>query len=734
MNNNSRTLAERACTTLDSEVKTLSEVLHGDENTFVALGGKLTPSVRNMVNKVQADQSGITGEIKDIAAEVKIIAGKASTAADQSANNAKKAESASQAALSGASQSTSAASKAQQSAADAARIAAGVASGTVTKETRAYLDADLNHSDGTPAYVTNDPNPNNNRLYVKKGVSGSGYWEASSFDRVTILEVLVAEMSKLATRPDVALGVYQVPIIKDGEGNQYSYAQLDNNGSIASGISIDGKTIIGKLIIDPGRSPLTALSFADGKGASPFSIYRNGDIGIGTIVAASKVDSDYVFAFADKNGYVSLGIKNNGNCVIAGKEYGQSGFDSLANQKTGYMHIFSYGQSLSRGAGGVPILSTSQPYNNKTFLSGVLIRAGDNSDIGTTASADFSDFKPLVEGATGASSVGESPISSTINSLSECIEANNPGQAAEWIFVGTAPGKGGVSINSLIKGSDLYEGMLTQIRAGVDIAQREGTTYSVWALAWTQGEADSAMSREMYQLKMIGLKNDFADDCHKITGQNFIPPFISYQTASHRWYKQDDNPVSIAQWRASLAEPDIIMACPIYHLSHSPDGLHLTNDSYMQLGKYYSRALYQTIFEGVRWKPFQPEKWIWQHRIIEIKFHLPDGQMVIDTDLVAETDNYGFGLWRNGVDISDNIVSVSLDSGNRVLVKLGEDPQPGDLLTYARGRVGDLTVGGPEYGPRGNLRDSAGDNDHYTDSSGQKRYMHNWCVAFEIRN
>src|SRR6185369_2848537 len=50
-------------------------------------------------------------------------------------------------------------------------------------------------------------------------------------------------------------------------------------------------------------------------------------------------------------------------------------------------HVLSTGQSLSVGSGGVPVLSTTQPYANSMFAGGV-IPGGTN----------LTAFAPLVEG------------------------------------------------------------------------------------------------------------------------------------------------------------------------------------------------------------------------------------------------------------------------------------------------------------------------------------------------
>lgn len=55
-------------------------------------------------------------------------------------------------------------------------------------ETKALMDADLNHDAGKVALVQNDPTPANNGSYLKLLATGLGSWQQSSFDRVALVE------------------------------------------------------------------------------------------------------------------------------------------------------------------------------------------------------------------------------------------------------------------------------------------------------------------------------------------------------------------------------------------------------------------------------------------------------------------------------------------------------------------------------------------------------------------
>lgn len=75
--------------------------------------------------------------------------------------------------------------------------AAGQGSGMLGYATKAGLDADLAHADGTMATVTNDPTPANNGAYRKSGASGVGSWILAA-DRTTVLSADVTSLKTYA--------------------------------------------------------------------------------------------------------------------------------------------------------------------------------------------------------------------------------------------------------------------------------------------------------------------------------------------------------------------------------------------------------------------------------------------------------------------------------------------------------------------------------------------------------
>ena len=629
--------------------------------------------------------------------------------------------------------------------------------GTIGKQTLEQLENDLNWPENTVAFVSNDPDPKNLGFYIKKGAKGEGEWLQSPYEAVA--STIAAVISALGIYPE-----YPQDLAVDTDGFAHAYAVLDHDGQIGLGILEEGGASIASAIFFPSiieNELAPAFSIVDSSYWAALHVNGRGDTGLGNMMfrtvdslspqhfawavadddgqvalavttgghaqlasmAVTEVPSEqYVWALADSEGSIALAVTKDGAVIIGdtppvpGPE--EKRLQSLANQRTDYMHIFIYGQSLSRGTTASPVISTTQPYANVTFRSGVLKRSMDTG-------VDYSDFKPLVEESL------ETPTSGACNMMSELIATG--GDSSTWQFVGTAPGNGGTSIENLSKGTVYWNSMMDQVSAGVSVAASHDQTYSVWAMLWAQGENNYSTNDSVSQYldKLVGMKNDFAFDVAARTRQGFVPPLITYQVAAHRRYGKNHNNVAIAQWYASLRDKDIVMACPIYHLPHSTDNLHLTNDSSQQMGKYLTTALYQTMVQGRRFKPLQPEQVIWQGRLIDLTFNVPVGSLQFDTSQVAAAPNYGFDVWNGEANDNSAIATVELAAGNRIRIKMAREPQIGDFLTYARGRIGDPGTSGPTTGPRGNLRDQAGETDNYIDSTGSPRYMHNWCIMFQ---
>ncbi|HCM0807710.1 TPA: hypothetical protein N2773_002527 [Vibrio parahaemolyticus] len=640
--------------------------------------------------------------------------------------------------------------------------------GRLTYETKAEMDAAGAPLDVKLSEVWNDPEPENNGIYGWDGFK----WLLSSYDRYVVLKADY-EAFQVETKKEIDdLGVLATDkFVSDSEGNPVAYALTDEKGSAVLVVRNDSSLEfagIQTLLSDKGFDKIV-YAIQDEHGRTSFSLDEEGGVTLGTARylamesvsltwgvtdevgrlaigvnddghfetgSSEFVEDIHTFAWGvcDNEGRLAIGIRKDGKVEIpflvnneTDKQEPESKLKSRANFPTDYMQLFTYGQSLARGSTSIPPVSTIQPYNNVTFAGGVHSRGGDNPDL--------SSFIPLVEDA--VNNEGETPTSGTLNHYVELLAKDgisHTDHSAQWI--GTAPGRGGQPIDALHKGTLYWTGMMEQVQAANDIAQAEGRSHSVQAMTWTQGCADYSRNtpKNAYKELLTQMKEDFAEDVSAITGQEFKPPIIHYQLAAHRRYNREEPTIALAFLELSNEDPDFYLACAMYNMEYNTDNLHLTPEGSRTLGYYYGRALKSILVDKEDWKPLQPTNVFWQGKVIDIQFHVPHGELTIDTDWVAASPNYGFDIWDSNGALADIISSVNVVAKDRVRLILSREALPDERLTYAKGRPGDPAHANRMTGPRGNLRDTHGTVSHYTGSDGSERYLHNWCVIFENLN
>jgi hypothetical protein len=174
----------------------------------------------------------------------------------------------------------------------------------------------------------------------------------------------------------------------------------------------------------------------------------------------------------------------------------------------------------------------------------------------------------------------------------------------------------------------------------------------------------------------------------------------------------------------SERNPDkTILVCPKYYFPYS-DGIHLTNAAYRWLGEYYGKAYRTVVVEGNTWTPLKPERITRTNTVITALFHVPVPPLVLDTNMVVDPGNYGF-TFADGTSTPPAIASVELVGPDTVRLILSAEPAgSNERLRYAFSGVPG-SWGGPETGPRGNLRDSDPEPSLYGNP------LYNWCVHFD---
>ena len=596
----------------------------------------------------------------------------------------------------------------------------------ITKPTLKKIYADFLASIGTYPSVADGLAETNgtgtqNRFFTVPGADGT-YETRYRNDAGTPVEVgrvssavLVESLQKLINSFSGVGGNSALEVVGEDD---FIFASMLNDGALE---------MMGGIIFNHEKG--LGLSDTAGKSMAKFGVEES-DIN-GLIVQPSTGPG---LEIVDDNDFIHPGGDFSGldDSSGSGQLGGPVNLELNQQQVTDFMGVWSYGQSLNEGAYAKPVISTVQLYGNVMIASGNKIRYGDPY-------YDASAFVPLVE--TVREPDGEAPVTAMCNGVSRRIAED--GESLGGVFVAAAPGRGGQSVEALSPGGNGdYEKMLAQIKDHANLAKSLGKTYSVWAYAWIQGEANysttgsgATATKSAYQYAQLQLElfDGLSREVSAITGQKFRPYLFTYQVGAHRKYSSDTMQIALAQWRASRMRPDVVMAVPVYIFPVFTDNLHLTNESSWLLGEYHSRAVYETMVRrNGKWRPLEPVSVDWANTYVDIKFHVPRGELVLDTALVATVPNFGFDIRESDAVVTSLISSVSVTGPDTVRLALSRPAAADALLSYARGRAGDPTASGPVIGARGNLRDTHGLYDTATSPLGNTFALHNWCVMFEF--
>ncbi|HEO9729812.1 TPA: hypothetical protein QIM59_000217 [Klebsiella aerogenes] len=361
--------------------------------------------------------------------------------------------------------------------------------------------------------------------------------------------------------------------------------------------------------------------------------------------------------------------------------------------------ILVYGQSLAAGRDGIPLLSTTQPFSNLTYIGGT--RGG-----GLNAQ-DFSASKPLVEDSInpapdGGTNRGETVCSGAANyaSLSAYVE-NGIDPASHVIFASSA-GKSGAPIGDLKKGTAWYN---EQFMAHVTGVHAFNSDVAVQAIVWMQGESNSDGrtqdgTRSAYRGTLRQLRIDSEADIQATTGQTTPVPYIVYQ---HSTNIRTNTNTALAFFDL-ITEKDSLFffSTPLYMFPHAADGLHMTALGYKWKACYDGRAYKQMMFDKIRPRFIRPISAVYVGGVVKVKFNVPQAPLVLDTKNLAATQDYGFSVYSGGSKVAIN--AVSIENGDTVVIETSESSLSSVVVKYGIDYLGaGLNI---QMGASGNLRDS----------------------------
>ncbi len=375
-----------------------------------------------------------------------------------------------------------------------------------------------------------------------------------------------------------------------------------------------------------------------------------------------------------------------------------------------WVGIVSTGQSLSVGATGTPVVSTTQPYHN-------LMLSDASPDPKYDGQGDMLSLVPLTAPMRPATSVsypgniaGETPSEGTSNQISALTLARG---GFDTVSVATNIGESGQSITVIEKGgtgkayaATLYEG--AAIKA---LAAQQGKSFGYGAILLTHGETDANDAN--YQAQITKLRDDYNADLKALTGQKQdIPMLISQQGT----FPQEANTYAqstLAEWQLGVTAPEKFLCVgPKYQYEYSPDHVHFPAAQYRRLGEKYAEVYVRAILMKEPWAPLQPTTVSRSGAVITVDFHVPDPPLAWE-ETISPPHQEIAKAWAagRGFEVADStgpltIADVAI-KGTSVIVTLTASPTGQSLaLSYAMIQDKSGYSGGTDNGRRGQLRDS----------------------------
>ncbi|AUG85465.1 hypothetical protein SHab15497_00021 [Acinetobacter phage SH-Ab 15497] len=489
-----------------------------------------------------------------------------------------------------------------------------------------------------------------------------------------------------------------IPILTDGEGKALAYYDTEDETFKAGGLleSIFNRLIGFKLHEDPRY--LALLTDESGK----------------ILIGWDKLKDEMI------------GGSGGGSSFASGSNYVPYKYNTRAveAQKN---HVLSYGQSLSVGAQGIPVITTSQPYSNETFgfvMNGITY-SSPRMDVAATLVRPLFEvqYSPSSDGYNN-NSRGETHCSGMANYSSYHMAVNYGRDPSSHVIFASTAGHGGYRIDQLKKGSAWYSVLMNHVTKGKEL--NVGFTYAVQAIPWQQGENNAFSSGVQtpyaeYKPELIQLQSDAENDIKAITGQTGIIPFITYQMsyAARTW-------PDIAKVQLDLVRENdrFMLSTPMYHLPYANDNIHLNAIGYKWLGAYIARAYNQYMFEGRKSDFINPKHAYIDGNRLRVKFDVPAMPLVLDEDTLAKTVDYGFVV-KDGSN-KMTIVSIMAD-GDEVIIDLNTTPTGAVTVRYAMDNLAaGVSITG---GASGNLRDSTTDT---TVIANNVYPLYHVCPHFEL--
>ncbi|MFS3573260.1 sialate O-acetylesterase, partial [Klebsiella pneumoniae] len=405
------------------------------------------------------------------------------------------------------------------------------------------------------------------------------------------------------------------------------------------------------------------------------------------------------------------------------------------------LHVIIYGQSLSIGQYGTPVLNT--PTRNALMF---------NTGVRSYSSSPAS-LVPLRETVSGSN--GETVASSLAYGFTD-----NVSDMAGRDLLFNAGGVGGITVEGLSKGTEPYRRLIAHLVWTATQMALQGRDYAVDFMLWIQGEANMAngTSAASYTGRVSTLRADVAADTvgMRDTGRDLV--MLMYQTSSHGFYvgTAENPPEVIAQAQLDMAlnDPLIDMWGPSYMglpANHTigQGNVHHNAHGYRLMGLYAQKALRHRLLTRTADKP-DGEKYLPVHATRARKlnsrtvitdvftYHPP---LVIDDSYITELAD-----GHHGVELHDetgrlDIASVEIVAGTKIKIVSKTDIGHGAFVAFAwtPDNRGEITSNryqqwffGRETGVRTTIHDSDPEKTDLTDENGKPYPLYNYLPIQKI--
>ena len=444
--------------------------------------------------------------------------------------------------------------------------------------------------------------------------------------------------------------------------------------------------------------------------------------GLAAVLLLAACDSDSTLPFPGGVGGAPTGASSSSASVTTSGSSGGGG-GGIGGMDAGtmvtpppfdWMGIVGTGQSLSVGYTGMPLVSTTQPYQNRKLLDSGPDPKYDGAEDQLTLVPLVAPIRPQFPGYPGNvypnNIYGETPNEGMGNQLSKT--ANDLGGLA-YDSIHSVIGESGQSITVLEKNGTgkAYAATLYEANAIKALADAAGKTFGYGAIILTHGETDADDPEYGAQIRQLWA--DYNADLRAITGQTTPIPLLVSQQSTFPSGAGSRSRSTLAQWQLGVDYPgEILCVGPKYQYAYYPDHVHFDGVNYRRLGEKYAEVLARVTLLGETWKPLQPRSVARAGAMITVELDVPDPPLAWEETISPphQTTSMQWASGR-GFEVEDDtgpltILSVSLQESS-VQIALAAPPAGQNLVVrYAMTQDVDGFTGGTSDARRGQLRDS----------------------------